>query len=372
MFRNPANKNYLEAQTLIGVDYLNGNGITQDYNKAMEWFEKAASENYPPAQEKLGCMYNNGHGVHQNYSQAFKWFQKSANQGYDEGQVSLALMYSDGISIQQDHIKALEWFQKAAKQGNDVAQYNLDLLCKKEGNITQVDNANLSYSKSAVQNSTPSTPLSEKSILTSIAAAFTDTDTDSESGGELTIPFQKFFYDYFHDESGSYPENTGGGVWFTENMDFSEREKFFNKVIKVQQKYDNRFDLYCSDFVIDTTITKNFGAGVFVSAGGYFNLKYLSSEWETITNLESAYYSESDNDLFINDFEISMVSDNARFYGKRLADCINAYLEQNNKQEDEQKAVSNSELVENALSDIDARLADIREKLAYLQDTTEA
>lgn len=363
MFRNPANKNYLEAQTLIGVDYLNGNGVTQDYAKAFEWFQKAASEDYPPAQEKLGCIYNMGLGVNENEYKAFEWFQKSAEQNYHEGQVSLALMYKEGRGGEQNNVKALEWFQKAAEQGNDVAQYNIDLLNKKDDEITQNSEETNHAALTVKERFFPRNPF--ESLTTFFAG------TDSDSGGELTIPFQTFFERYFHDESGSYPENNGGGVWFIDNMSLDERDKFFNKTSKVEQKHDNRFDLLRSELVIDTTITKNFGAGVFVTAGGRFTLKYLSSDWKIITNaeLKDAYYSESDNDLFINGFEISMVSESARFYGKRLADCINAYLKQNKK--NPQKSAYNSEPVTNALDNIEGRLTDIRAKLASLQDSAE-
>ena len=368
MFRNPANKNYLEAQTLIGIDYLEGNIVTQNYTKAMEWFEKAASEDYPPAQEMLGYMYDKGLGVNQNCYKAFEWYEKSAEQNYGEGQVSLALMYCEGRGGRKDINKALEWFQKAAAQGNDVAQYNIDLL-NKEGDDT---NQKPEQDEQSSSNSTVQKSFFSNNIMGSLATVFAD--TDSEPRGELTIPFQTFFENYFHDESGSYPENPGGGVWFVDNMNFDERGRFFDKVTKVEQKYDNQFDLQRSELVIDTTITKNFGAGVFVNAGGRFTLKYLSSEWKLITNseLKEAYYSESDNDLFINGFEISMVSDSARFYGKRLADCINAYLKQNQSKQVQQEVLSNSEPVKNALDNIDNRLADIREKLATLQNSTEA
>jgi len=82
MYSIPANKNYLEAQTLIGLDYFNGEGIAQDYRKAFEWFQKAADQDYAHAQYLMALMYRYGEGIDQDSNKAFEWFQKSANQGY--------------------------------------------------------------------------------------------------------------------------------------------------------------------------------------------------------------------------------------------------------------------------------------------------
>lgn len=208
MYQNSANKNYLEAQTLIGVDYLNGNGISQDYAKALVWFEKAASENYAPAQDSIGLMYNNGHWVDQDHFKAFEWFQKAANQNYHTGQVNLALMYKDGLGVAEDHTKALEWFQKAADQGNDVAKYNIDLLIKEDA---ETQNAN----------------------ITQIIAKQPDTVIeDIKSDKALLIPLRSFFNDYFRDESKRLPLNAGGGVWFPESM---SEENYSNISIELRK-----------------------------------------------------------------------------------------------------------------------------------------
>src|SRR5258705_184692 len=47
----------LEAQYHIGMMYNNGMGVSQDPNKAFEWFSKAATGGDPLAAYKVGC-YN--------------------------------------------------------------------------------------------------------------------------------------------------------------------------------------------------------------------------------------------------------------------------------------------------------------------------
>lgn len=363
MYFISASSNHLEAQYLIGVDYLEGNGLLQDYAKALEWFHISASEDYALAQDVIGCMYSYGFGVEQDYNKAFEWCLKAANQGYDKAQSNVAYLYKEGLGVERDDTKALVWYTKAAEQGDTEAQKNLELL----NNINIVEEIKK--------------PFSFRDPFSTITSYQDETHDTSETldiigiDTKPLIPFSSFFKDYFCDESGSYPENSGGGVWFVENMTFNERDKFSVKINKVHLKYENNIDLRDASLIIDTTITKNFGAGVFVTTGGDYtklDLKYLSSEWKTIRELKKAYYCDSDHNLYINGFEISMVSENARFYGARLAECINAYLQQSDNKKIEEKVASNSEVVTNSLDNIDGRLADIKEKLAFLQNDVAA
>ena len=48
--------------------YYNGQGVDQDYAKALEWYKLAALQGNPQAQFKLGKMFNNGQGVDQDYT----------------------------------------------------------------------------------------------------------------------------------------------------------------------------------------------------------------------------------------------------------------------------------------------------------------
>ena len=40
--------------------YQDGEGVTKDLVKAVEYYQKAADQNYAPAQTNLGIMYHNG------------------------------------------------------------------------------------------------------------------------------------------------------------------------------------------------------------------------------------------------------------------------------------------------------------------------
>jgi TPR repeat protein len=79
----------------------------------------------PQAQVELAELYDAGEGVTQDTEQAVKWYEKAAEQGHEEAQLALALHYLEDL---EDNATAIEYFDKAAEQGNATAQYRLGLI----------------------------------------------------------------------------------------------------------------------------------------------------------------------------------------------------------------------------------------------------
>ena len=73
------------------------------------------------AQLSLGTCYYAGRGITKNYAKAVEWYQKAANQGNDAAQCLLGMCYQHGNGVTQNYAKAIEWYQKAARQGHNVA-----------------------------------------------------------------------------------------------------------------------------------------------------------------------------------------------------------------------------------------------------------
>ena len=88
-YENAAKLGVSEAYYQIGWLYENGNGVSHDINKAIEYFMKAANKNYSPASYHLGYLYEYGKGVDQDYSIAIKHYQKAAEQGLNEAQIKI-------------------------------------------------------------------------------------------------------------------------------------------------------------------------------------------------------------------------------------------------------------------------------------------
>jgi TPR repeat protein len=142
-----------EAQCKLGVMYANGQGVTQDYGKALEWYRKSAEQGNSEAQYKLGVMYVKGRGVAQDYGKALEWYRKSAEQGNAAAQFALGGMYVLGEVVPQDYHEAIEWYKKSADQDNNaVVQYNLGVMYAKGQGVAQDYGKALEwYRKSAEQ-----------------------------------------------------------------------------------------------------------------------------------------------------------------------------------------------------------------------------
>lgn len=66
------------AQYYLGMMYMKGQGVEQDYKLAGEWFRKASEKSIPQAQYKLGDLYLKGRGVPKDYEYAYVWFSVGA------------------------------------------------------------------------------------------------------------------------------------------------------------------------------------------------------------------------------------------------------------------------------------------------------
>lgn len=85
MYEKSATKGSADAQFRIGVLYVFGKGVRQDYAKANQWFEKAANQGHADAQVFLGAAYLEGRGVRQNRSTAKEWFGRACDKGDQMG-----------------------------------------------------------------------------------------------------------------------------------------------------------------------------------------------------------------------------------------------------------------------------------------------
>lgn len=120
-----ANNGDAEAQFKMGMYYFEGGGgVSTDYYKAADWFQKSAAQGYNPAQLALGEAYGKGRGVRQDHEESLLWIQKSAAQGYAPAQLALGSIYNldyfykDYPYSFENKELAKEWFGKACDSGN--------------------------------------------------------------------------------------------------------------------------------------------------------------------------------------------------------------------------------------------------------------
>lgn len=151
-YQKAVDQGYSFAQLNLGNLYHKGLGVPKDCIKAAELFRKAANQGEAKAQYALGLLYHKGEGVPRDYTAAAYWYQKAADQGFASAQNNLGNLYGKGLGVAKNEQKALELYRKAANQGEEVAQFNL-ANCYENGNGVTKDNyqAYQFYKKSAEQ-----------------------------------------------------------------------------------------------------------------------------------------------------------------------------------------------------------------------------
>ena len=62
------------AQYYLGVMYMKGQGVEQNYEEAGEWFRKASEQGLTVAMYKLAGLYTKGQGVPKDLEFAYVWY----------------------------------------------------------------------------------------------------------------------------------------------------------------------------------------------------------------------------------------------------------------------------------------------------------
>ena len=116
------------VQFNLAAMYYHALGVSQDYSRAIYWYQKSAEQENPKAQYNLALMYIDGQGTQVNYKEAVRWLLRASELGYPNAQHNLALVYEKGLGIGKDYTEAIKWYVKSAEQGFAKAQYNLGIL----------------------------------------------------------------------------------------------------------------------------------------------------------------------------------------------------------------------------------------------------
>ncbi len=83
-----AEQGHAGAQSLLGLKYARGAGVTEDDAEAVRWYRLAAEQGDAEGQWLLGSMYGNGDGVPEDEVLAYMWFNLSGAQGHVSAQES--------------------------------------------------------------------------------------------------------------------------------------------------------------------------------------------------------------------------------------------------------------------------------------------
>ena len=98
------------------------------YESAIILATPLAEQGSARAQFMLASHYEMGEGVDQNYQAAVRWYNLAAGQGHVDAQNTLGVIFDQGLGVNTDDARAIKWYTRAARQGDSAAQYNLGFM----------------------------------------------------------------------------------------------------------------------------------------------------------------------------------------------------------------------------------------------------
>jgi localization factor PodJL len=132
-----ANTGNAKAELLLGLKYLDGDGMAVNEAEAARWLERAAKQGEAVAAYRLGTLYERGHGVPADPKKAVQWYTVAADAGNRKSMHNLAVAFAQGAGVTKNYVEAARWFSKAAALGLADSQFNLAVLYERGMGVTQ-------------------------------------------------------------------------------------------------------------------------------------------------------------------------------------------------------------------------------------------
>ena len=104
--------------------------LSGNYRVANTFFSKSCDGGEADGCNNLGVLYVTGEGVKQDYFKAKILFTKTCDSGKADGCTNLGNLYYNGLGVQQDHIKAKTLYIKACDSGSDEGCRKYAILIK--------------------------------------------------------------------------------------------------------------------------------------------------------------------------------------------------------------------------------------------------
>lgn len=128
-FRRSAEQERQEAKTMLGSMYYIGDGVEQDYAKALELFRQTAyCHNEWAAKTScfyLGEMYRRGSGVDNDDKEALRYYKHAADMGYALAMTEMGFMLSMGRGCNMDMDRAVQYWEQGVEAGEAMSAHYL-------------------------------------------------------------------------------------------------------------------------------------------------------------------------------------------------------------------------------------------------------
>jgi localization factor PodJL len=132
-----ANSGNANAELIVGLKYLDGDGVAVNEADAAKWLNRAAVAGLPVAQYRLGTLFERGRGVAADPVKSVHWYTLAAQAGNRKAMHNLAVAYASGTGVSKNMSEAARWFSKAAALGLSDSQFNLAVLYERGLGVPQ-------------------------------------------------------------------------------------------------------------------------------------------------------------------------------------------------------------------------------------------
>ncbi|MEW8223890.1 MAG: tetratricopeptide repeat protein [Candidatus Thiodiazotropha taylori] len=128
--RSAADSGHGKAQSLLGYVF----DIAEENLQAQHYYQLAAEQGEAEGAYGLGTLYATGQGVTQNHEQAVKWYQQAAEAGHLMAIDALVTAYLDGgLSLSKDRRKAILLLERAVELGHSPSLQRLKSIKDESG-----------------------------------------------------------------------------------------------------------------------------------------------------------------------------------------------------------------------------------------------
>ncbi len=116
------------SKIALGMMYIKGHGIESSPETGLEYFTSASDNGSAKASYYIGQIYENGIGVDRDYEKAMEFYLKAAEYDYAPALNQIGYLYYNGFGVDVDFASAVYYQKLAALQGYPIAQINLGFL----------------------------------------------------------------------------------------------------------------------------------------------------------------------------------------------------------------------------------------------------
>lgn len=109
------------AQYVLGLIYHSQILAAPDGIDGIGLITRSAEAGYLPAQNELGRIYRTGDGVDQDFDKMMHWYEQAATQGDVGAQLFVADGYAYGFGVAQNRVEAYKWYEIAIRYWGPLA-----------------------------------------------------------------------------------------------------------------------------------------------------------------------------------------------------------------------------------------------------------